>query len=196
MLKISQLLLALVATCLILPSSLFAQETVLKTGQSFGLRITGVPSDEISVVSQKFTISNAGTVRLPYLKIDLAAAGLNPTELARKIEAAYRAAEIYTQPSIQIDVSGGVPGTGGERFVSVIGEVKTPRSVTYTPGMTLLDAIAQSSGFTDFADTKKVKLTRGDKVTFHRLSGGEPAENIRLQPNDIVTVKPSGRLLR
>jgi protein involved in polysaccharide export with SLBB domain len=60
--------------------------------------------------------------------------------------------------------------------------------------MTLLDAIAQCGGFTDFADEKKVKLTRGTTVTYHKLNSSDPKENARLQPNDIVTVRPSGRL--
>ena len=80
--------------CLILPGSALAQgETTLKAGESFGLRISGVPADEVQLVSAQYGISDAGTIRLPYLKISIQAAGLKPSALARKIEAAYRSAE-------------------------------------------------------------------------------------------------------
>jgi polysaccharide export outer membrane protein len=185
--KFSKLLLAL---CLLLPGAALAQETVLQKGQSVILRISGVPADEISLVSQKYGIGDDGTIRLPYLKVAISAAGLKPSALARKVEAAYRSAEIYTQPTVQID-SSGAAGGGSERFLSVMGEIKAPRSVSYSPGMTLLDAIAQCGGFTDFADRKKVKLTRGSTVTYHRLSTSDPKENAKLQPNDIITVSPT-----
>lgn len=188
---LSKLFLAL---CLILPTGAFAQETALKTGESFGLRISGVPADEVSLVSAQYGISDAGTIRLPYLKIAIKAAGLKPSALARKIEAAYRSAQIYTQPTIQVDST--TAATSAQRFLSVVGEVKTPRSVTFAPGMTLLDAIAQCGGFTDFADEKKIKLTRSGKVTYHNLSKGAAAENVKLQSNDIVTVRPGGGLFR
>ena len=180
--------------CLLIPGSAIAQESILQKGQSFVLRISGVPADEIALVSQKYGISDDGTIRLPYLKIAISAAGLKPSALARKVEAAYKQAEIYTQPTIQIDASGAA--SGGERFLSVMGEVKAPRSVGYAPGMTILDAIAQCGGFTDFADEKKVKLTRGGKITYHRLSSSDPKENAKLQPNDIITVRPSKGIFR
>lgn len=186
MLKLSSLFLAF---CILLPGVGLAQETVLQKGQSFGLRISGVPADEVALINSKYGISDSGTIRLPHLKVEIAAAGLKPSTLAKKIENAYRSAQIYTRPVIQVDSS--APGAGAqERFLSVMGEVKSPRGVGYAPGMTLLDAIAQCGGFSDFADKKNVKLTRGGKVSYHRLSTSDPKENVGLQPNDIVTIRP------
>ena len=184
----------LLFVCLAIPGVSYAQETILQKGQSFGLRISGVPADEVALVNSKYGISDAGTVRLPYLKIEIQAAGLKPSQLAKRIEAAYKSAEIYTRPVIQIDST--APGAAAERFLSVMGEVKAPRGVAYAPGMTILDAIAQCGGFTDFADEKKVKLTRGGKITYHRLNASDPKENVKLQPNDIITVKPSKGIFR
>lgn len=180
--------LILIACVCPIATPLLANETVLKSGQSFALRIGGVPGEESAMLNQKFSISDAGLIRLPYLKEGVMAAGRKPSELARAIEKAYVEAEIYTQPTIQIDVS----TEHTERFISVMGEVRAPRTVEYLPGITLLDAIAQAGGFTDFAYTKEVKLTRGQKVSYHRLSGSDPDQNARLLPNDIITVR-SGR---
>lgn len=178
----------LLASCVFAPFAAQAQETIFRNGQTFVLRLSGVPADEVAVVSSKYGISDSGMIRLPYLRTEIKATGLKPSELAKKIEHAYKIAQIYTRPTVQVDPS----VDPQQRFISVIGEVKSPGSIIYTPGLRLLDAIAQSGGFTDFADTKRVKLTRGTKVTYHRLSGGDPAENVTLQPNDIVTVKSRG----
>ena len=174
----------LLAALFLLPNLSVAGEVTLKPGESFGLRISGVPADEIALVSQQFQISDAGTIRLPYLKVDIKAAGLKPSALARKIENAYRTAEIYTAPTIQIDPQ----VTENKHYVSVLGEVRAPQKVELVPGMTLLDAIATCGSFTDFAKTKKVKLVRGKKVTYHNLSRGATKENVALLRNDIVTV--------
>ena len=181
-------LLFAITALFLFPATGLSQETILKNGQSFALRISGVPADEVALVSQKFSISDAGIVRLPYLKAGIKAAGLKPSALARKIEDAYKNAEIYTRPTIQIDVT--IDPT--ERYVSVIGEIRSPGTVSYRPGITLLDAIAQTGGFTDFASTKQIKLTRGTKVTYHSLRKGDPKENVALEPNDIITVRPRG----
>ena len=48
------------------------------------------------------------------------------------------------------------------RWYYVDGEVKTPTRQIYNSRITVLKAIASAGGFTDFANKKKVKLTRVD----------------------------------
>ena len=178
--------LLLLTACLSLPSLSRAQEPILQSGQTFGMRLSGVPADEMQLVSQSLTISDAGTIRLPYLKTSIKAAGLKPSALARLIEATYKKAEIYTNPTIQISLT----DVRSEQFVSVIGEVQAGKTVTFITGMTMLDAIAQCGGFTDFGNRRHVKLTRGKKITYHDLRSGDPKENVKLEPKDIITVNP------
>ena len=64
--------------------------------------------------------------------------------------------------------------------------------MSYTPGLTLLEAIAQCGGFSDFANPKRVKLTREGKATIHDLSRTTSNANVKLQPNDIITVPARG----
>ena len=109
---------------IVLPSAVFAQETVLKKGESIDIRISGVPGDEVMLVSQRYGISDGGTIKLPYLKSAISAAGLKPSALARKIEAAYRNAQIYTAPTIQVAADASTVATS--RFLSIMGEVKAP----------------------------------------------------------------------
>ena len=126
-----------------------------------------------------------------YLK-EMQAAGMKPSQLMRKVEKAYIDAEIFTKPNVVI-----ILGEAGalQRYVSVLGEVNTRRGVSVTPGITLLDAIAQCGGFSDFANPKKVKLTRGGKVTIHDLTRTTSKDNVKLEPNDIINV-PSRGLFR
>lgn len=192
MMKLAKLFLLLI--CAAIPGAAFAQETTLKSGESIDLRISGVPSDEVMLVSQRYGISDSGTIVLPYLKSPIKASGKKPSALARIIEAAYRSAQIYTQPTIQ--VSADAQTTGASRFLSIMGEVKAPTRLIFTSGMTIFDAIAQCGGFTDFADKKKIKLTRGGKVTYHDLRRGDPKENIKIQANDLITVKGGGTIFK
>lgn len=176
------------ALSILVPSLAFGQESILQPGQSFGLRLAGVPQDDQVSISQSYTISDGGTIKLLYLK-EMKAAGLRPSQLARNIESAYRSAQIYTKPNVVIML-----GEAGavQRYVSVLGEVNARRSVNFTPGLRLFDAIAQCGGFSDFANPKKVKLMRGGKVSYHNLSKTSSEDNVVLQPNDIVHVPERG----
>jgi len=52
-----------------------------------------------------------------------------------------------------------------ERYYYVNGEVKTPSRQPHPGELTVLKAIASAQGFTDFANKKKVRLTRADGHT-------------------------------
>ena len=162
-----------------------AQEPILQSGQSFSLRLAGVPADDQTAISQIYTISDRGSIKLLYLSSEMKAAGLRPSELSRRIESAYKSAQSFTAPNVVItlETAGSV-----QRYVSVLGEVNARRAVNYTPGLTMIDAIAQCGGFSDFAEPKKVKLTRGGKASYHDLSRTTSSANKVLQPNDIISV--------
>jgi polysaccharide export outer membrane protein len=51
------------------------------------------------------------------------------------------------------------------RWYYINGEVKSPNRQIYNSRITVLKAIASAGGFTDFANKKKVKLTRVDGRT-------------------------------
>jgi protein involved in polysaccharide export with SLBB domain len=186
-------------TCLLLglllaplmASSLLAQgaEELLRPGDQINLKIASVPPNDISNVSSLYTVSGEGTLRVPYIKKEIQAAGFRPSVLAKKIEDAYKAAEIYTAPRVIINVDG---GTTGGRFVSISGEVKTPGDVSYRSGLTLLTAISARAGFTDFANKKSVKLIRSGRSTNHNMTAisRNPKLDVALRPGDKIIVIP------
>jgi polysaccharide export outer membrane protein len=81
--------------------------------------------------------------------------------------------------------------------VRVTGAVRTPVSLPYRQGMTILDAILAAGGTTEFAAPDKTELYRhaGDGSTQSYpvqlgriLQKGELATNYPVQPGDVVTV--------
>jgi polysaccharide export outer membrane protein len=67
------------------------------------------------------------------------------------------------------------------RWYYVDGEVKSPARQIYNSRITVLKAIASAGGFTDFANKKKVKLTRVDGRT-QIVNCPKALDNPRLDP--------------
>lgn len=69
--------------------------------------------------------------------------------------------------------------------ISVLGQVRTPGSIVYEPGMTVQAAIAQAGGQTEKGSTRRVKIIRIENKARKEVD----AELTDLvQPNDIVQV--------
>ena len=183
-------LIATISSLALLTSLAFAQEELLRPGDQINLKIAGVPAPDIASVSGLYTVSGTGKIRLPHLEIDIQAAGLPPSRLAMAIESAYQTAEIYTKPTIIINVD----GIAAARFVSISSEVKQPGDVPFRPDLTLLSAISGRGGFTDFADTRHVKLIRGNQTTVHdmRKISENPERDVKLRPGDRIIVPQRG----
>jgi protein involved in polysaccharide export with SLBB domain len=176
---------AFLAVSFALTLSAYAQAT-LRVGDPFDLKISGVPADEQAQVNNTYTVDAAGTINLPYIN-KVRAEGLTPAQLAAAIEGSYRAARIYTNPTITIVVG------ATARFVNVGGAVRNPTRVPFTEDMTLLTAINAAGGFNDFANQRKVRVLRGNQVKEYdvRQSRADPSRDIRLQPGDRVEVPQS-----
>jgi protein involved in polysaccharide export with SLBB domain len=167
-------------------SLLFLGLAAIACGDFVELKISGVPVEEQQQVNNSYTVDANGTINLPYIN-KVRAGGVTPAQLAAAIEGAYRAAKIYTNPTITVVMQ---PST---RFVNVGGAVRTPARVPFTEDMTLLDAINAAGGFNDFADQKRVRVLRGSKVTVYdvRKFRRDPSKDVNLQPGDRVEVPQS-----
>ncbi len=80
--------------------------------------------------------------------------------------------------------------------VRVTGAVRTPISVPYRQGMTVLDAVLAAGGTNEFAASDRTELYRKDGTTTRAygvrldriLQKGELATNFEVQPGDVITV--------
>src|SRR5688572_460981 len=122
-----------------------------------------VPAEDAANVSSTYTVSEKGLLKMPYLDHEIQASGMSVSELSRRIEAAYRAAGIYSNPTIIAGLSG--PEIAVPHVVTVGGEVRNPREVPLREKMRLYSAIMSAGGFTEFADVRRVKLIRESKAT-------------------------------
>ncbi|MEM0895414.1 MAG: polysaccharide biosynthesis/export family protein [Verrucomicrobiota bacterium] len=178
--------LAVLTSLLLSPTFVAAQgEPTLKAGETFTLRISGVPPEDSAAINGPYTISNSGMIRL-HLLDPVSASGLTPSALSSRIEQTYKQAEIYTKPTVNVIVSGGGPQ---ERYVTVMGEVAAQGPVPYNPNLTLLAAVAQARGFSDFANREQVIVVRNGERTIHDLSRAGTKDDIVLKPGDTVVVR-------
>lgn len=158
----------------------------IRVGDTFELRIGGVPPDDQASITSTYTIDGGGGLNLPYigkLKVD----GLTSSEIQNLVEHTYRDGGIFTHPSVTLVIQ------AQARFVNVGGHVKAPQRVAYTPDMTLLSAINGAGDFDDFADQKKVRLMRGNtvKIINAKAIRANPANDVPVLPGDQIQV-PEG----
>jgi protein involved in polysaccharide export with SLBB domain len=161
-------------------------EQLLRKGDSIIVKLSGVPPEETTVVSNTYDVSDNGTINLPHIG-EVRAAGTKPSTLQKNIDAAYKSAEIYTHPTIQVTLNRGPEG--GTQVIFVSGEVKMPKAVPITPGMTVMDTITAAGGPTDFGNMRKVKFMRGGASRVLDLKKADgPDAQITVQPGDKVHV--------
>ena len=83
-----------------------------------------------------------------------------------------------------------------DKRIMVLGEVKTPRVIKFKEGMTALDAILSSGGFTQFANPNNVTVIRKEggevkniEVKLKELiNKGKISSDIPLRPGDRIVV--------
>ncbi len=158
-----KLLTLLLSICLLAMPSVNAQLAgTLKPGDSVIIQLK-TPAEDAENVTTTYAVSDSGTIKLPMLQQEIDARGVTVATLARRIEAAYRAAEIYTNPMINVTLPSVSEGGVFNHVVNVGGEVRQPGEFPLRQGMTLLQAVNKAGGFTEFAKTKAVKLIRGNR---------------------------------
>ena len=158
----------------------------LRIGDSFDLRIGGVPSDDQANISSNYTIDSEGFLNLAYLgKIHVA--GMTASQIQSVVEHSYEERGIFSRPTITLNVQ------ASAKFVNVSGAVKNPSRVPYTPDMTLMSAINAASDFNDYADQKKVRLVRGSSVQIINCKQlrQDPSRDPKVQPGDSIMVPES-----
>ena len=127
---------------------------VLRVGDSLTITFTDTP---VPIPNFDEKIREDGTITLTLNKT-FTAAGKSRGDLEKEIRACY-------VPNYYKYMTVTVKQQEATRWYYVGGEVKVPARQMYAGRITVLKAIASVGGFTDFANKKKVKLTRGDGRT-------------------------------
>ena len=132
-----------------------ANQYVLGAGDSIDVRV--YQQSDLSVQSK---VRQDGRVSVPLVG-EVVASGKTPDALARELE--QRMKEFVVSPRVTVNVQESVPIT-----VSVLGEVGSRGSLTLAPPATLIQALAQAGGLTEFADDDSIFLLR-KTPTFRRI---------------------------
>ncbi len=89
-----------------------------------------------------------------------------------------------------------VPDNFAKR-IRIVGAVKEPQTIPYRRGLTIMDAVLSTGGFTDFADPDKITVIRKDGEGIEEIrvklnaviKKGDITRNIELMPGDFIIVK-------
>jgi len=98
-------------------------------------------------------VKDDGTLTLP-LNLRVKAEGLTRGQLQQKIYDIYVPNYFREQLTVTVQTE--------NRFYFVNGEVRLPQRITYSGETTVMRAIASAGGFTDFANRRKVRVTRAN----------------------------------
>jgi polysaccharide export outer membrane protein len=138
------------------------------------------------------TVRPDGKITVP-LAGEVEAGGRTAPEIAKAIE---EKLAIYIRAPV---VTVSVTGLRSHEYLTrirITGAVRTPRSMPFRPGITVLDAVLEAGGPTEFASANRTKVYRkaADKVMVFDvelddiLRRGRLRTNIELQSGDVVTV--------
>ena len=133
-----------------------------------------------------------GMISVPLIG-DVQAGGLTPEQVARSIRDKLTA--YIRDPSVTVIVT----DLRSHEFLSrvrITGAVRTPRSIPYRQGMTVLDAVLEAGGVNDFAAPNRTKLYRREKDKTQVfdidlgdiLEKGKLSTNALLAPGDVVII--------
>ena len=164
---------------------------ILKAGDSVVVELK-TPAEDAQNLTTTYAVSDRGTIKMPMLEQEIPAVGISASTLARRIESAYKAAEIYTAPMINVTLPSMADGGLANHVVSIGGEVRTPGEFPLRQGMTLMSAINRAGGFTEFGQPKKVKLLRNNKEIIYNMKNINPdgSNNPVLQDGNQIIVPP------
>jgi protein involved in polysaccharide export with SLBB domain len=158
----------------------------IRVGDKLSVRFYKTP--ELNV--EDVPVRSDGKISLDLIG-DIEAAGLGTDELSDHLTRAY--SKELEEPRITVIVR----SFGGQVFVG--GEVNKPAALSFSDGLTALQAIQGAGGFTVEASLENVVLVRraGDHYEGYRLllkralSGQDYTQDVALQPNDLVYVPKS-----
>lgn len=153
------------------------------------LQVTVWRNPELSVT---VPVRPDGKISVPLIG-DVQAGGSTPMQVAALIKEKLSA--FIREPNVAVILT----QLRSHEFLSrvrVTGAVRTPRSMPYRQGMTVLDAVLESGGLNDFAAPNRTKLYRkqNGKINIMDIdlgdimNRGKLETNVELKPGDVVTV--------
>ena len=197
--KMKTFLLALVAT--LFAASAFAQSGYqIRPGDTLSIEVL-----EDSSLNRSVLVLPDGTISFPFAG-SIAAAGRTASQVDAAITAGI-AGNFASEPNVFVMVASltqtPTASGGGSISVYMMGEIASPGQKSLRRGTTLLQALAETGGFTAFAAKKRIVLRRTDARTGQQsvstinykaiADGAAVGGDIVLRSGDVIIV-PERRL--
>jgi polysaccharide biosynthesis/export protein len=140
-------------------------------------------------LTKSVPVRSDGKISLPLVG-EIQAANRTPLQLETEITEKLKG--FITAPEVNVIVQ-----QVNSRKYNVLGEVSKPGSYPLTAATTIMDAIANAGGFRDFAKKTGVYVLRKGpngqethlKFNYKDfIKGKDPAQNIKVEPNDTIIV--------
>ena len=161
------------------------------------------PLDQLNVfvwrnpeLSTKIQVRPDGMITTPLIS-DLVAAGKTPAQLADDLRSAL--VKYIDNPQVSVMVES-FQGTFAQS-VRIVGATEKPAALPYRANMTLLDAMIEVGGLSQYASGNKARLIRHDRKTGKQvqydlkiaslLKKGDISANVRLEPGDVIIIPES-----
>ena len=161
------------------------------------------PLDQLSIfvwrnpeLGAKVQVRPDGMITTPLIT-DLTAAGKTPAQLADDIRVSLTKYVEDPRVSVMVD---SFQGTYAQQ-IRIVGATEKPASLPYRANMTLLDAMIQVGGLSQYAAGNRARLIRHDKATGEQkeydlhiarlLKRGDTSANVRLEPGDVIIIPES-----
>lgn len=160
-----------------------AQRTLAAPGDLLSIKVWNADQ-----MGSRQRVREDGTIALFFAE-DLAVEGLTTTQIAEAI--AEKLDGVLVAPRVNVVIE-----EAAAEMISVIGEVTRPGRYPVREAPTILAALSQASGLTDFAHDDRIFVLREGpsplriRVTYEQLTRGDDiARGFRLQPGDVVIVE-------
>jgi protein involved in polysaccharide export with SLBB domain len=159
-----------------------AVDTSLGVGDTFEVRVFGEPD-----LSGLFKVGAEGNINYPLVGV-MHVEGSDAQGVAKLLAERLRQG-ILRDPQVTVFIK-----EQGSKKIYVLGQVGHPGTFTYTPSMSVVEAITVAGGFTPLAAKNDTTVTRNEdgKKTVVRVRvadiGEGRAPNVYLRPGDIISV--------
>jgi polysaccharide export outer membrane protein len=171
-----------------LPAAKVSASYIIGPGDTLQIFVWRQPELSVSV-----PVRPDGKVSTPLVE-DIVAVGKTPSQLAREMEKVL--SEYVRSPQVNVIVSQPI-STFSQ--VKIIGQVAKPQALPFREGITALDAVLAVGGLAPFAAGNRAKIVRSEKGKQRELkiklddliNKGDMAQNILLQPGDVLVVPES-----
>lgn len=156
---------------------------LFRIGDSLTVQLSGVPNED--QYTQTMKVDESGSISLPYIGT-VRVLGSTTVMVKERIEALYKMGRFYTTPNVTVTAQ-------QARFVVVSGDVRSPQRIFHSKDLTVMGAIATCGGFSDYANKRAIKLSRGSEImVINALEVlKDPSKDVPLMPDDRIQVERS-----